>query len=110
MKKLNSKYFKGRQSIEYTELAEHKGEKLQIHIERDSLDSQSSATISIWSKADSKWNLVNRIPYSLMSVVKNDVYYGTGKIENEHLYQTTDVVYFDEDVNELKRMAKLVLD
>ena len=107
MKKLNSRYFKGSQSLEYTELLEHNGEKLQIHIDRDSVKQQSSATIWIWS--ETKWNLVSRIPYSAMSVVINEVYYGL-KVDTKGRLVDVAIKHFEEDITELKRLAKLILD
>jgi len=108
MKKIESYYTKGSQSIEYTEFIDHNNSKLRINIDRDSYDMQSSAVIKIWSKDDNKWNFLARIPYSKMSVCMNNVYCGL-EVKNNHLYDRA-ICYFDEDIKELKKLAKLILN
>jgi len=73
---------KGQQSIIYTSLLKisHKDEtkKMKIFIKRDSYDSQSEATISVWSTATESWNKVASIPcteahtYNRISVYSDD--------------------------------------
>lgn len=106
MKKLDSIFSKGSQSLEYTEYIEHNGDKLRIFIDKDSHESQSSAVISIW--ANKKWSKVANIHYSRMSVCKNKVYHNI-EVKNGHLYDAA-IRYFDEDIKELKRLAKIILN
>ncbi len=104
IKTLSQRAFKSRQSNEYHEIIEmqdnefwpYERHRLQVRIDRDSYDFQSSAVIEKWD--GSGWRNVASIPYSLMKTPD----YTT-------LLKEVGNARFQEDRNELVNLACLTL-
>lgn len=65
---IEEKFVNGSQSIEMIGLYRLKGLKLKVHIDRDSYDFQSSATVLVWKESDLKWNIVASVHHNDMKV------------------------------------------
>jgi hypothetical protein len=85
------------QVCRYHELVHHNDNKLMIDITSDSISTQSSAIVKIWS--GSAWKLVDRISHSVMKT-KHGVGYNAGG------GKATD---FKADRDELVKRAVLIL-
>lgn len=99
---LHARAFKGHQSSEFSELVEmqnhdvwpYERHRLQVSIDRDSYDFQSSAKISRWDGAE--WKAVASIPYTEMR---------TGDIAYKRVPAEED---FEADRRDLINLASLV--
>lgn len=108
-KALSERYYNGSQSVCYKGIYLMAGKKLQVLIEKDSLDRQSSSGVFLFDEAKNSWNRLSYIPYSQMQVVKGEVFcyrkvQEDGKGLLGHEFQA-----FKMDIRTLLEEAKLVL-
>jgi len=73
VKKINSSFSKGQQSVTYKEILTIGKNKCKIVIKRDSYDFQSHANIEVFDNM--KWNRLDHIPYANMDVCIKNVYH-----------------------------------
>lgn len=72
---IRKEYYETKNDKEFDELVIIKGEVFNVHINANSYDFQSRATIKIWSDHDNKWNIVSSIPYPKMNSYKTEHYF-----------------------------------
>ena len=115
LKTIETTYYNGSQSVEFKGIYEYKTHKIKIHIDIDSYDKQSSATVKVFNTNDLKWNFLDSIPYSQMASVgkksngANIVFYQTKVDKHGGGLSTTSYQAIDQDIQTLLTKAKNIL-
>ena len=106
VKVIEEEYFNGRQSVEFKGIYEYKGHKLQINIDIDSYDFQSSARIRIFNPQNLEWKYLQYIHYSRMESVKDNAVFYQRKVEDLRFSEKQAI---QKDIDELLKKAKQIL-
>ena len=98
-------FFNGRQSIEANAVYLICDAKVEIQIDRDAYDSQSSAIAKVYSMTDKKWNRLASIHYTQMECVKQDLFYQ----RKPHELTLKERGYLLTDITTLVKKSELIL-
>lgn len=106
---ITSTFFNGSQSVEYKALHVIGKFKIEISIDRDSYDKQSSAIAKVFSTKNMQWNFLCSIPYREMEVVVGNVFCQRKVDKNGRGLTQTEKVAFNRDENNLIYLCTQIL-